>query len=53
MKEIKVTLTREELQDLWSACVIAEEEEEKKSLLATAMDLKKLRNKLFSIIMNN
>lgn len=53
MNEVNVTLTRDELQDLWFACCKAEDEAERDNRKYTAKDLCKLREKLFNIIMNN
>lgn len=50
MNEVKVTLTREELRDLWFACCTAEEEAKRDNRRYTAEDLCKLRKKLFNII---
>ena len=52
MNEVKVTLTREELQDLWFACCIAEEEAKRDNRRYTAEDLGKLRNKILNIYLN-
>lgn len=51
MNETKVTLTREELQDLWFACCTAEEEAKRDNRRYTAEDLGKLRKKLYNILM--
>lgn len=53
MNDIQVTFTREELQDLWFACVDAAEKAERDNLKYTAEDLSKLRNKLCKILLNN
>lgn len=52
MNEVKVPLTREEIQDLWSACFIASNEAERNNLPYTAKDLRKLKEKLWKILLN-
>lgn len=52
MNEVKVTLTREELRDLWFACNTAAEEAKRDNRRYTAEDLCKLRNKILNIYLN-
>lgn len=50
MDRTKVTLTREELRDLWFACCTEEEEAKKANLRSTAEDFGKLKKKLYDIL---
>ena len=52
MNEVTVTLTREEVRELWYASCTAVEEAKKENRPLTAIDLAKLQQELMDNIMN-